>query len=243
MIYKKDLVMMEADYRTPRPHRHLALHLLFGSEAPLVCQVGGEELRCGGVCIDSNVCHTAWAVRGRTFVVLVEPTSTLAGQMRRAFLGGENREAAPVPEDFAAHVRERLRRGGLQAEREAGLETLIRTLDGRCEERPEVFDTRIQAALAYIEGQQAIERDIYERLGQTAKLSQSRLSHLFREQVGSSLAGYLAWAKLEKACREALAGESLTRAAVNAGFSSPSHLSATFQKNFGISFSAFLASV
>ncbi|MBQ3800304.1 MAG: AraC family transcriptional regulator [Treponema sp.] len=65
---------------------------------------------------------------------------------------------------------------------------------------------------------------------------------MFSGQAGISLHRYLAFIKIQKAFLHVRKGKSLTRAALDAGFDSPSHLAATFKRMFGISFSQFLKS-
>lgn len=241
MIHERDYLILSAAYGTPNPHSHLALHLLFAGEGKLNCLIGGENVCCGGVCIDSGVEHTASAAgHGDVLAVLVETTSVLAGQIRNEFLKGEGlrRGFCVLPEDFTAKVRRAYRSRETDA-----LETLIRTLDGRCPKPCGIEDERILNALKYIRDQKQIDGAIYGDLSRITCLSQSRLSHLFKEQAGVSLAAYLTWAKLEKACRLIQAGETMTRAAADAGFSSSSHLSSTFRRMFGISCSDFLHSL
>jgi AraC-like DNA-binding protein len=65
-------------------------------------------------------------------------------------------------------------------------------------------------------------------------LSESRLIHLFKEQVGIPIRRYLLWLRLVAAIEQALEGISLTTAAHNAGFADSAHLSRTFKQMFGI---------
>ena len=65
-------------------------------------------------------------------------------------------------------------------------------------------------------------------------ISPSRLSHLFSEQVGISLKSYLTLHQLKKAYQDILNGNSITDAAMNAGFDSPSHFAATVKRLMGL---------
>ena len=240
MIREKDHMILNASYVTPVPHKHLALHLLFGLEDQLICQVEGQNIVCDGICIASNVLHTASVRKGKLLMVLVETSSELAEQMRQIYLrtGGEKVNFAILPEDFVRHIRQ-----STGKKDSADLKKCIRTLDGNFICMKQNMDERIVEVLKWMEDQEEIDENVYMKLTKLSCLSLSRLSHLFKEQTGSSLAGYLAWVKLEKAYKSVLAGNNLTQAAVNAGFSSPSHMSATFRRMFGITFSDFLASV
>ncbi len=64
-------------------------------------------------------------------------------------------------------------------------------------------------------------------------LSESRLIHLFKEQVGIPIRRYLLWLRLIEAVKSVLDGYSLLDAAHNAGFADYAHLSRTFKKMFG----------
>lgn len=242
MIWENDYLILAAAYQTPKPHKHLGLHLLFALDGRLDCLVEGRQISCAGICIDSNILHTARAEQRekRELVVLIEKTSLLAQQVRNCFLwtGEEYRRFSALPEEFVDQIRLCYRNGD-----ENEMMQTIRTLGSRWNQRSGITDERILAVLKEIRAQQTIDQDIYKTLCQIACLSQSRLSHLFKAQVGVSLAGYLTWTKLEKACMLVQSGEKLTSAAVSAGFSSPSHLSATFQRMFGISCSDLFRSL
>ncbi|MEU9113864.1 AraC family transcriptional regulator [Streptomyces sp. NPDC048483] len=67
-----------------------------------------------------------------------------------------------------------------------------------------------------------------------AGLSRSRFLHLFREQTGTSFRRCRMWARMLRAGRAFLDFGTLTDAAAEAGFSSPSHLSSTFHATFGL---------
>jgi len=65
-------------------------------------------------------------------------------------------------------------------------------------------------------------------------LSETRLRHLFTQQVGSSMQRYRAWCRLVLAGRHAQAGASLTHAAHAAGFADQAHFSRAFRQMFGL---------
>lgn len=65
-------------------------------------------------------------------------------------------------------------------------------------------------------------------------LSESRFSHLFREETGVAFSGYLLMQKMFYAYMQIAEGRSITEAAVAAGFSTPSHFATVNKKMFGI---------
>ncbi|MFZ4121930.1 MAG: helix-turn-helix domain-containing protein [Caulobacterales bacterium] len=75
-----------------------------------------------------------------------------------------------------------------------------------------------------------------------AQLSASRFQALFRQAVGIPFRRYRLWRRMAVVVTCVSAGESLTNAALEAGFAGSAHLSATFKAMFGLSVSGLLAS-
>lgn len=71
-------------------------------------------------------------------------------------------------------------------------------------------------------------------------ISESRLQHLFKETTGITLKNYLLMKQMEYCYKLVLAGNSITYAAMEAGFASPAHLAYTCKKQTGISITAVL---
>ena len=65
-------------------------------------------------------------------------------------------------------------------------------------------------------------------------LSQSRLSHLFKEQVGIPLKSYIQFHQIQKAFLGLLNGKNITEAAMFAGFDTPSHFAAVTKRMMGM---------
>lgn len=60
------------------------------------------------------------------------------------------------------------------------------------------------------------------------------MSHLFKENTGISLSGYMVLHKLQKATYFIFGGLTITDAAMAAGFDSPSHFAATSKQLLGM---------
>lgn len=98
---------------------------------------------------------------------------------------------------------------------------------------PAALDPRISAALEWI-GENPGESVTGESLAAQAHLSESRFTHLFRQQTGLPLSRYLLWSRLLWAVEAVAGGEDLTMAAHIAGFADLSHMSRTFRGTFGV---------
>lgn len=70
-------------------------------------------------------------------------------------------------------------------------------------------------------------------------LSESRLSHLFAEELGITFRAYVRWLRLLRATAAVAEGGTLTEAAHRAGFTDSSHLTRTCRRTFGSAPTAF----
>lgn len=101
------------------------------------------------------------------------------------------------------------------------------------------YDTRIAECLTFI-AECAVNYDtIMQELQAQVYLSRSRISHLFKAEMGLPLRKYLVWDRLRKTIESVLHhDESLYGAALRCGFHDQAHLSKAFKTMLGISPSA-----
>lgn len=223
----KDHVSFFANYRTPERHSHFAKHLIFSQGGTLDCIVNNDRFQCVGVCIESGVEHTIQHERGNIFVMLIEETSELSRILQKRYLHGQ--PYAVIEDDILRDIQD------IHEADEKVLKVCAPGVRIMSE-----YDDRIADVLQKIDSCESIDDDMVKRLCRAACLSQSRLSHLFREQVKISLASYLVMAKMEKVLTYLISGESITEASIHAGFSSSSHYAATCKRMFGITCSDFV---
>ncbi len=95
------------------------------------------------------------------------------------------------------------------------------------------LDARVEAALSFLRESPELYGSI-EALAGKVHLSSSRLAHIFKSEVGVPVRRYVLWAKMRRALDLAIAGESLTSAALSAGFADSAHLSRTVRSMTGI---------
>lgn len=105
---------------------------------------------------------------------------------------------------------------------------------------PYRFDERVERMLVAL--RRAAERaPSLEELARLACLSPSRARRLFREQVGTTVSRYRRTMKSIDAMTRIYAGQSATRAAVDAGFSDGAHLSRTHREYWSLRVTDFAA--
>ncbi len=94
------------------------------------------------------------------------------------------------------------------------------------------IDRRVHIALRLLQSDPAGNSSLPE-LARRTHLSESRLAHLFRRDVGIPVRQYRLTLRMEQAVREIAAGGSLTRAAYAAGFADPAHFCRICRRMFG----------
>jgi AraC-like DNA-binding protein len=102
-----------------------------------------------------------------------------------------------------------------------------------------LIDPRVGAAVRRLHAAPS-ERLPLADLARGAGLSESRFLHLFRRTTGVPLRRYKLWVAMAVAMRAVTSGQTLTSAALDAGFSSSAHFSAAFREMFGLEPSRFV---
>jgi len=237
ILFAYDHILIRSEYRTPDIHKHLAAHMAFGMKDELTCVVENGRFKCRGVFIASDIEHTIYSKNGDMLLFLFDTTSKMAKSITEKFLG--KNLSACIDKDIVDLM------SGIWKECGDNLREADKRLLAACGIRSDnetLVDERVRKVLDYLESSSSIGGNIMERLCTEVCLSESRLSHLFKEQMGIALGRYLVLEKMKKGYLQYVQTGNITNAALNAGFDSPSHFAATCKRMFGISFSEFIKS-
>jgi len=99
-----------------------------------------------------------------------------------------------------------------------------------------IMDHRIQNCLDYFSKQDIQYPEMMQSLQARTHLSESRLSHLFKKEMGISLKKYLVWSRLRETIQYVIADQlSLYEAGLRSGFYDQAHLSKAFKQMLGLS--------
>lgn len=79
-----------------------------------------------------------------------------------------------------------------------------------------------------------------DRIAANLGLSTTHFLRRFTQQYGTTFRGYQRWNRIIHTVRGAVAGQDLTRSAIDAGFATPSHFSETFRDMIGLSATTIL---
>lgn len=231
IYWGKDEIVMLTDHLNAVSHRHLMLQLFLGLEDDVKIHIRGRSVTESCVITGNDVSHSFFANKKPHLSVLFEPVSAAALQIEAkmndcdylAFSRAETKDirktARELSEQFSPQLYERL------------IGEIYKLLGITQSET--TFDERVSELLRNIEKCDCCDHSISHFASQVC-LSDSRLSHLFKEQTGMTLKGYISLHRMKRAFSLLLSGESITNAAMKAGFDSPSHFAATVKKMMGM---------
>ncbi len=230
----KDNIGFIGDRVKSSKHSHCVIQAFFGLGEPLSMTVGNERV-CGKcIIVNKNIEHDFSCDGNMRLSILIDPSSNFANALNKKIDG-----------DHLVCDKDGIKR--LQGE----AISLVDTADSRryaefvrdfaeyigVERKEKISDERIAQLLELLNDCDCYDHTV-ESFADKIALSSSRLSHLFREQIGVPLKSYILFHQLEKAFTAILCGHSITDAAMAAGFDSPSHFAATVKKWMGLSTSS-----
>jgi AraC-like DNA-binding protein len=216
-----------SDFLVADPHAHGALQLSIGINGSPRVRLDGAWRRARGVLIETDVPHAFDCDGQLTAIGWIEGESRLAEQLRDRVL--EGRPYVLLDEPLCDHLADGL--GPAFGKTTGCPEAYKRWRDALGSLAIDVtpgpeYDDRIGAVLDHLRTTPSPPPSV-EDLTRIAHLSESRLQHLFREQVGVPIRRYLLWHRYLTALSLLADGASVTRAAHAAGFADSAHLTRT----------------
>lgn len=233
IIFQDSYIIVLPSFHSVKVHTHPMLHLFMSRQE---CEVIVEDkpVRGRAIFLDSNVKHILPQGNHCEMFLLIDPTSILSSQIKDRYLKNQRfcslvETGWKLPENILRMTDEET-----VSEVEKAL-TAFQIVFDRCE----ACDPRIEELKKRISRVEYLNQSI----GEIAKdffLSESRLTHLFKQEKGIALRSYILIRQMEQAYRLVLLGENITDAAMKAGFCSSAHLALTCKKLTGISISDVL---
>ena len=218
IVFEDEYVIVLPTFKEVVPHKHPFLHIFF---------LGDGSICDEAAVVGSGIVHTMQGPDKCRLFLMIDPTSDLADYLNSKVLtGGPEQIKLEVPliidgEDdlsISNSVKKCLKDNGF---------CIPKTAD-------EIDDYRVVRLIREIRDYKHLD-DKIDKIASEYGLSESRLSHAFKESAGISLKGYLTIAQLKYAYKLVTEGESKTHAALEAGFASPAHLAYICKTQMGIS--------
>lgn len=224
-IYEaKDHILIHTGYDDPTEHHHMAAHIIVSLGTDLNVISDQKTYVCRGIRIPSGVSHRIETKGNSVLVFLYDCTTDVARAIRNTEMIEE-----PCCNRIISNYHAFDTGSGYDA-----LDGCIREQLRIQERESRLSDERILHAMQHI--QNRISDSITCReIAAAVCLSESRFSHLFRQQVGMTFASYLIYQRIIRVYTAILQNRSITEAALEAGFCSSSHFADVNRRIFGLS--------
>jgi AraC-like DNA-binding protein len=210
------------------------MHLVLALDGELSIRVGDEVLRGAGVLTAPDVPHALDARGVDVLLVFVDPESAVGASLASALdrpvrivTDAERRALDPATDPMAI----------MGADGPAWTAKVAAALGRDAPKAKRVLHPRVRRLLARLRAEDLADTSL-EALAREARLSPSRLMHVFTESIGIPLRPYLVWLRLQRAAFAIVSGRTLTDAAAFAGFADAAHMSRSFRRAFGMAPSA-----
>jgi len=212
-------------------HHSLRFALAIEGEVRIRTARQGKWSSAPGVLTAPDAAHVLDAQGAELLLVFLDPEST-AGTSFHAALSGPLRLISDA--ERKAMTRDVVPRTILRSGAATWALQAAETLRLPTPAAPRSVHPRVRTLLSMLRSGGIDDVTSLEVLANAVGLSPSRLMHVFTSSVGIPLRPYLAWLRVQRAAIEIVSGNSLTDAALAAGFSDAAHMSRTYRRMLGI---------
>lgn len=215
-------------------HKHYMLQLFMSYKDNLNIEINGESIKCRCIIVNTNVEHCFSSNNTINFTMLIDSTSDIGEELKKKYLLEKSYCIFDDDKiDLIQEVFNTIVKSIDKIKYKEFSYALFRALDIKVMEKIN-YDERVLELIKVLDEYPNDINSIRE-LSKMVSLSESRISHLFKEQIGISLKSYIVLCRLKKAYMYLLESGSITDAALKAGFDSPSHFAYTSKKLTGMS--------
>lgn len=212
-------------------HAHYYIQITIGLNDDFQVRVEGIETIVRGIIVDSNISHSLDGNDSWQYYMLINPESNLGLEIKRVFL--KDNKTYKLDSDLIKKIGPLLNEIECAKTYQTFLSQTRDILNINYKDH-NILDKRCEEIINYIE-QNSLDQLTIRTLAKLVFLSESRLSHLFKKEIGISISSYLLHMKMRKAFYLIFQGYKLTDAAIQSGFSSSSHFSRSVLEKLGMS--------
>lgn len=245
MIYFKDDISIYVGNLNPKPHEHHALEIAIGIGTNLKLKMGNQRTESQAFLILPNIKHQVYInpEKGKKITINLDADLPFVRAIvkhikksKREFIILENKGTT----EFANRV-ERLGQVDLTnngASLTNEIKNFTQSLFSYSINEITVIDDRVRYVTELVIRNIKEQQFSFKDVAAIVSLSESRLAHLFKKEIGIPFRKYVVWVRLKTAVIHILQGESITQASYISGFSDAAHFSNTYFKMFGLKPSA-----
>jgi len=202
---------------------------------------------CKAVVVGANVKHQILNPEGPLCIVYLDKTSDVYRSIldfhkRRPVLGVSSESLIlDIPASDCDAIQAACS-VTLKSKKANELKTLcLQLFHGPLDEfKPMPMDPRVNLLLRSLHAQPE-RRLTGKELANMVCLSESRMQHIFKQEVGLPIRAYVLWVRVRHVLTLSLSGVNISTAAHASGFSDSSHFTRTFKSMFGITPSTLLS--
>ena len=220
-IDKGYAVFTKGNYQTER-HSHYAIEIVFSTKNSFSITTDLFEHRnIKSVIIPSNLPHGFACIDAECDLLFIDPLSDMGTYFLQQYELTSQKSIIVNPP-------------GLHQFHKTGefdISSMLIRSKANCTRQ---LDFRISECIQTINSLVSNDKLTVSELARASFLSESRLAHLFKKQLGISVHQCILWKKILLAVLKSREGYSLTECAHYAGFSDSSHFNKVFYKMFGV---------
>ena len=235
IIFQESYIVIIPSFSKTEFHKHPFMHLFFSRKGCKV-KVDKKEIQGNIIFLDSNVKHAVEEGSDCEFFLLIDSTSALAERILEKYVSDRfycdtTGSITDVYKDIKCLSDEEI----IKVVEDKLLNLDVSVNDIRTK------DERIEQIISRIISGEWLNYNVKE-IAKSVFLSESRLTHLFKDEVGISLKSYILIRRMEHAYRFVSLGGKIIQAAMESGFASSAHLAYTCKTLTGVSISDVLKS-
>ena len=237
IIYPDCILFWGTNTRNITHHQHPAIQLVVGIEQPFLTKnEAGNWVECPNILVTPNYAHQCDASHIAILSLMVDQESSLGEHILQTHL--RDNSWLTYPEDTLRALALPLMLTHIQRQNWEQIYQQITHFFGLSNVTASQLsnqDERIVAVLTYLKNH--LQQEITTHtLTEIACLSESRLLHLFKTQVGLPIRNYILWLRIKTAVELIIEQQyNLTQIAYEAGFADAAHMTRTFNKVLGVS--------
>jgi AraC-like DNA-binding protein len=220
-IDKGYAVFSKGNYETTK-HAHYAIEIVFCTEGSFSITTNlSEYTNISSVIIPSNLSHSFSCINAACNLLFLDPLSDIGAYFLQQYnLASQKSIIVNSPALNQFHTKG-----------EFDISLMLNKAEANDNKHA---DFRISKCIETMNALVSDERLTVSQLSKASFLSESRLAHLFKKQLGISVHQCILWKKILLAVLKSREGYSLTECAHYVGFSDSSHLNKIFYKMFGV---------
>lgn len=227
-----DMVIFAGQNVITKFHAHHAIEIMISFDSSCTLRTRDETASDRGLLLHHDILHSVHS-EGFVLFIYINP-ETLLGK-RLAHVLGNNKVLAidnAIVEQLKTYIGDLINQEFPETEVVKYFTSLLveNILQTETNYTP---DIRITAVINHIKNNSHGPVN-FNKLKEIACLSESRLLHLFKKEMGIPIRKYVLWCRLQQAIKIYLTGQTLTQSAQLAGFSDVAHLTRTFVSTFGM---------